>query len=180
LSIPNLDEFVNQDAAHLIVNSPKAYEQIILDCALASQRASSIIISCLNVVGLEPVLTDDVKDAPVKAPSQYNEPSPGNQGQKRLQISFESYHETWKNIATAETATFNRSVRRQNAGFSLHKNAISRHNTIHQVASRPKVLKNSTKSGRMEDKDNDELMDEFDGEDELLEWSQQLNTEITT
>lgn len=97
LSNPILDGPVNPEAADMIVHSPHAYKQLVLDCVAASQRVEAGITPHSDIESRVRFAT------PTEVVKTANAPKP--QGSQRItRLSFDDYHSTWSGIATSKPA----------------------------------------------------------------------------
>ncbi|XP_053395875.1 ubiquitin-conjugating enzyme E2 U-like isoform X2 [Mercenaria mercenaria] len=107
LANPDLNKPINPEAAEMIMRSPHAYRQMVLDCVVASQRVEG------SYKGIDPAKY--IGEAPhsglesrvrFKIPDDANcnrKQSGGIQaGAKVAKLSFEDYHITWSGIATSK------------------------------------------------------------------------------
>ncbi|XP_063434147.1 ubiquitin-conjugating enzyme E2 U-like [Mytilus trossulus] len=97
LSNPNLDSPVNPEASDMIIHSPHAYRQMVLDCVVASQRVEAGITPHSELESrvrfATPTETTKVTTAAYKPSSS-----------KITRLSFDDYHTTWSGIATSKPA----------------------------------------------------------------------------
>jgi hypothetical protein len=100
LSEPELENPVNADAAQMLVESPKLYEQLARDAVLASRRFE---------LGMP--LFEDYLPTPVDSESSHSSSDDGgdepqkDQGllERRIPVkplSFDDYYESWRNTST--------------------------------------------------------------------------------
>ncbi|KAL4235772.1 Ubiquitin-conjugating enzyme E2 U [Mactra antiquata] len=107
LANPNLNKPVNPEAAEMIMRSPHAYRQMVLDCVAASQRVEG------SYKGIDPAKyigqtshSDLESRVRFKIPEEQKHihitDSAGKTRSKVAKLSFEDYHITWSGIATSK------------------------------------------------------------------------------
>lgn len=106
LAHPDMKKPVNPEAAEMIMHSPHAYRQMVLDCVVASQRVEG------TFQGLDP--TQYVSRTPhtdLESRVRFKIPEETRSSRKfdsvrtapRIaKLSFEDYHVTWSGIATSK------------------------------------------------------------------------------
>ncbi|OWF37680.1 ubiquitin-conjugating enzyme E2 U-like [Mizuhopecten yessoensis] len=95
LSNPNLMKPVNSEAAEMIIHSPHAYKQMVLDCVSSSQRVDAGVTSHHDMESRVRFTT------PEKLPSR--QPTQRTAGARISRLSFDDYHNTWCGIATSKS-----------------------------------------------------------------------------
>ncbi|KAK3091615.1 hypothetical protein FSP39_021223 [Pinctada imbricata] len=99
LSNPNLKNPVNPEAADMIVHSPHAYRQMVLDCVTASQRVEAGVTPHAELESR--VRFASPMDEPKRYSAAANTPR-ATAVTKVSRLSFEDYHNTWCGIATSK------------------------------------------------------------------------------
>lgn len=96
LSNPNLDSPVNPEAADMIIHSPHAYRQMVLDCVAASQRVEAGITPHSELESRVRFATPTEEKTFTQVTA--SKPAPT----KITRLSFDDYHMTWSGIATSK------------------------------------------------------------------------------
>lgn len=98
LSNPNLESPVNPEASDMIIHSPHAYRQMVLDCVSASQRVEAGVTPHSEIESRVRFATPTEETKTFIATSTKSTPA------KITRLSFDDYHTTWSGIATSKPA----------------------------------------------------------------------------
>ncbi|KAK3611999.1 hypothetical protein CHS0354_011658 [Potamilus streckersoni] len=96
LANPYLHNPVNPEAAEMIVHSPQAYRQMVLDCVSASQRLEAGALITPHE-GLDSRVRFELPQGSTKQFEAQKSVPP-----RISKLSFEDYHLTWSGIATSK------------------------------------------------------------------------------
>lgn len=107
LANPDLSKPVNPEAAEMIMRSPHAYRQMVLDCVIASQRVEG------SYMGIDPAkYIGQTAHSELESRVRFRIPEDDKPNRKQesglrtrskvAKLSFEDYHITWSGIATSK------------------------------------------------------------------------------